>query len=196
MKAPFQNLTGDQYDKLVRCGVLTRGDRVELLEGYLVLRVPESPSHDIAVDVLGELLGQIVPAGWVVRSQSTAKLTESRPEPAAALARGDRKSFAAKHPVPADFGLVVEVSDSSLARDEQDKTRIYARDAIPVYWVVNLVDRRVEVFTDPTGPDVPAGAADPDPHYRSRQDYPAGAAVPVVLDGATVGAIPVDELLP
>ena len=195
MKAPFQSLTGDQYDKLVHCGVLTRGDHVELLEGYLVLRVSECPSHDEAANVLTEVLSKMVPDGWVVRSQSTAKLTESRPEPDA-LACGDRKSFAAKHPVPADFALVVEVSESSLARDELDKTRIYARDSIPVYWVVNLVDRRVEVFTDPTGPDVPAGAADPDPHYRSRRDYPAGTAVPVVLDGVAVGAIPVDELLP
>ncbi len=138
----------------------------------------------------------MVPTGWRVRSQGTARLSESRPEPDVALARGDRRTFANRHPEPADFGLVVEVSDSSLARDEQDKTRIYARDSIPVYWVVNLVDRRVEVFTDPTGPDVPAGAADPDPHYRSRQDYPAGTSVPVTLDGVGVGAIPVDELLP
>ena len=197
MKAPFQNLTGDQYDKLVRCGVLTRGDRVELLEGYLVLRVPESPSHDNAANVLTEVLSNMVPAGWRVRPWGTVALDESRPEPDVALARGDSKTFSARHPGPADLGLVVEVSESSLARDELDKTRIYARDSIPVYWVVNLVDRRVEVFTDPTGPDPAAGLpGGPDPHYRTRQGYPAGTAVPVTLDGVAVGAIPVDELLP
>lgn len=195
--AAMFTLTGDRYDQWVRDGVLTEDDKVELLEGHLVLKMPINPPHDNAVDVLAELLTKMVPAGWRVRSQGTAKLTESRPEPDVALARGDRRAFANRHPEPADFGLVVEVSDSSLARDEKDKTRIYARDAIPVYWVVNLVDRRVEVFTDPTGPDpAPGSPGGDEPHYQSRQDYPAGTAVPVVLDGVTVGTVAVDELLP
>lgn len=194
--AAFRTFTGDEYDEMVQNGQLDEDDNVELLEGYLVLKMPTNPPHDNAVDVLTELLTKMVPTGWRVRPQTTAKLAQSRPEPDVALARGDRRAFAARHPEPADFALVIEVSDSSLARDELDKTRIYARDAIPVYWVVNLIDRRVEVFTDPTGPTPPAGAADPDPHYRARTDYPAGTAVPVVLDGVGVGAVPVDDLLP
>ncbi len=195
--AAFRTFTGEEYDEMVSTGFLDEEDKVELLEGYVVLKMPINPPHDNAVSVLTTLLVRMNLPGWMVRSQGTAKLTESRPEPDVALARGDRKTFANRHPEPADFGLVVEVSDSSLARDELDKTRIYARDSIPVYWVVNLVDRRVEVFTDPTGPDPPAGLpGGPDPHYRSRQDYPTGTAVPVMLDGTAVGAIPVDELLP
>lgn len=197
MDAAMFTLTGDRYDQWVRDGVLTEDDKVELLEGHLVLKMPINPPHDNAVSVLTTRLIRLNLAGWMVRSQNTAKLTESRPEPDVALARGDERTFANRHPEPADFGLVVEVSDSSLARDEQDKTRIYARDLIPVYWVVNLVDRRVEVFTDPTGPDPAAGSPGGDePHYRARQDHPAGTAVPVVLDGATVGSVAVDELLP
>jgi Uma2 family endonuclease len=195
--AAFRTFTGAEYDRMVEHAVLTKADKVELLEGYLVLKMPTNPPHDNAVSVLTELFVRMIPPGWIVRGQSTAKLSESRPEPDVALARGDRRTFANRHPTPADFGLVVEVSDSSLARDEQDKTRIYARDAIPVYWVVNLVDRRVEVFTDPTGPTPPADApGGPDPHYRTRRDYSAGTAVPVVLGGALIGTIPVDELLP
>ena len=195
--AAFFTFTGEKYDRMVQRKVLANLNRVELLEGYLLLKLPTDPPHDNAIDILAELLIKMIPAGWLVRSQSTAKLSESRPEPDVALARGDRKTFASRHPVPADFGLVVEVSESSLARDEQDKTRIYARDAIPVYWVVNLIDRRVEVFTDPTGPTPPPGAAaDWEPHYHSRHDYPAGSVVPVVLDGVAVGDVAVDELLP
>lgn len=194
--AAFFTLTGDKYDKWVRDGVLTEDDRVELLEGYLVLKMPAKPTHDYAVMRASKLLDRLAPPGWTMRSQIGTRLAESRPEPDAALARGTDADYISRQPGPDDLGLVVEVSDSSLARDEQDKTRIYARDRIPVYWVVNLVDRRVEVFTDPTGPDPGAGAADPDPHYRTRTDYPAGAAVPVVLDGVDVSAIPVDELLP
>lgn len=193
----FYALTGDEYDEMVRTGALNDEDPVELLEGYVVLKMPINPPHDNAVVVLTEILVRMNLTGWMVRSQATAKLTESRPEPDVALTRGDRRTFANRHPEPAEFGLVVEVSDSSLARDERDKTRIYARDLIPVYWVVNLVDRRVEVFTDPTGPDPAAGLPGGDqPHYRTRTDFPAGAAVPVVLDGAAVGTVAVDELLP
>lgn len=195
--AAFRTFSGDEYDKLVQFGVLTKEDKVELLEGYMVLKMPANPPHDYAVMRTAKMLDRVAPAGWTMRSQVGTRLTESRPEPDVALARGTDRDYAARQPGPTDLGLVVEVSDSSLTRDEQDKTRIYARDLIPVYWVVNLVDRRVEVFTDPTGPlPAPANPGDPDPHYRSRTDYPSGAAVPVVLDGATVGTVPVDELLP
>ncbi|MCI0699940.1 MAG: Uma2 family endonuclease [Planctomycetia bacterium] len=195
--ASFRTFTVDEYDTMVQAGILTDTDEVELLEGYVVLKMPTHPPHDHALCVLTELFVLMQFSGWVVRGQNTAKLSGSRPEPDVALARGDRRTYTNRHPNPQDFGLVVEVSDSSLARDEQDKTRIYARDSIPVYWVVNLVDRRVEVFTDPTGPNPPAGApGGSDPHYQTRNDYPAGTMVPVVLHGVTVGSIPVDELMP
>jgi Uma2 family endonuclease len=131
----------------------------------------------------------LVPKGWVVRSQATAKLSASRPEPDVAVTRGDRRTYFTRHPDPADFGLVAEVSDSSLDRDQLDKTRIYAREKIPVYWVVNLVDRRVEVYTDPSGPG-------DDPRYHTLNVHAPGADVPVVLGGTTVGTIAVNDLLP
>jgi Uma2 family endonuclease len=195
--AAFRTFTGDEYDHFVETGVFTKADKVELLEGYVVLKTPANPPHDFAVTTATKALNRPVPPHWTTRSQVGTRLTESRPEPDVSVARGTDRDYIGRQPGPQDLGLVVEVSDSSLARDELDKSRIYARDAIPVYWVVNLVDRRVEVFTDPTGPNPPPGAAGgPDPHYRSRQDYPTGTAVPVVLDGTPVGAIPVDELLP
>jgi Uma2 family endonuclease len=85
--------------------------------------------------------------------------------------------------------MLVEVADSSPLRDQRDKTRIYARANIPVYWIINLVDRRVEVYSQPTGPmAVPA--------YQSFQTYQPGDTVLLILDGTTVGSIPVDDLLP
>jgi Uma2 family endonuclease len=81
------------------------------------------------------------------------------------------------------------VADSSLLRDQRDKTRIYARGSIAVYWIVNLVDRRAEVYGQPTGPTaVPA--------YQSFQTYQARDAIPFVLDGNTVGTVPAIDLLP
>jgi Uma2 family endonuclease len=84
---------------------------------------------------------------------------------------------------------VIEVADSSLLRDQRDKTRIYARGGIPCYWIINLVDQRVEVYTQPSGPTAV-------PSYGSFQTYQPGDAVPLVLDGNTVGTVPVTELLP
>jgi Uma2 family endonuclease len=94
-----------------------------------------------------------------------------------------------RHPAPQDTGLVVEVSDSTLQDDRTLKARLYARSAIPVYWIINLIAGQVEVYTDPTGPD-------PSPAYRQRQDYSAADAVPLVLDGVEVARIPVRDLLP
>jgi Uma2 family endonuclease len=194
--AGFRKMTGAEYDHMVETGELTSEDKFEFLEGYMVLKMPANPPHNYSVLRATKLIDRLVPPGWTVRGQVGTHLTESRPEPDVSVAKGSDADYVSQHPAPADLGLVVEVSDSSLARDRTDKGRIYARDSIPVYWVVNLVDRRVEVFTDPTGPDAPAGSADPDPHYRARADYAPGTSVPLVLDGVPVGTIPVNELLP
>jgi hypothetical protein len=83
---------------------------------------------------------------------------------------------------------VAEVSDSSLAFDQIDKCRSYARANLPIYWILNLVDRQVEVYTDPR-------PADPVPSYATRTDYRPGDSVPLVLDGHAVAQTPVDDLL-
>lgn len=85
--------------------------------------------------------------------------------------------------------MLVEVSLASLDRDRNDKGRIYARARITCYWIVNLVDRQVEVYSDPTGPDAA-------PRFRQQQDYRPGDAVPLVIDGAEVGRVAVNDLLP
>ena len=86
------------------------------------------------------------------------------------------------------YRLVIEVSASSLSRDRGDKARIYARAGIPVYWVVNVVDKQIEVFTQPSGPaEAPA--------YASRDVYAGGTTVPVVLDGTAVGTVAVSDVM-
>jgi Uma2 family endonuclease len=85
--------------------------------------------------------------------------------------------------------LVVEVADATLAEDQGLKLRVYARAGIPVYWIVNVNQRKVEVHSRPTG------TAD-DPAYAARQDYVAGSELPVEVDGKQIGTIAVAELLP
>lgn len=186
--ASLNRFTVTQYHRMIETGVLTDEDRVELLEGYLVLKMPKGTSHESAMTRLLDILPVTKPAGWVLRSQGPVTFMESEPEPDFLIARGVRGTYDTRHPGPADVGLLIEVSDSSLARDRTDKARIFARERIPVYWIVNCVDRQIEVYTDPTGPGtVPA--------YRHRQDYLPGSVVPLVLDGVTVGSVAVDEVL-
>jgi Uma2 family endonuclease len=92
-----------------------------------------------------------------------------------------------RHPSPADVSLLVEVSDSTLAIDREDKCRIYARAGIPTYWIVNLVDQQIEVYTSPVG--------DPTPAYCDRVDRHLGDAVEVILEGQRIGSVAVSAVL-
>jgi hypothetical protein len=96
---------------------------------------------------------------------------------------------ARRSPGPESIGLVVEVADSSLEQDCEIKARIYARAGIRLYWIINLVESKLEVFEHPSG----SGAA---PAYKSRRAYELTEAVPLVLGGQAVGPVVVRELFP
>ncbi len=85
--------------------------------------------------------------------------------------------------------MAAEVSDSSLNQDRTVKAHIYARGSIPVYWIINIPDNQIEVYTNPTGPTA-------DPSYQQLQVYQPGDQVPLVLDGQEVGRLAVADLLP
>jgi Uma2 family endonuclease len=178
-----------RYQRMIETGILTPEDKVELLENYVVLKMPKNPPCDGTIDLVHAALAGMLPPGWLLRVQQTVVLSDSQPEPDFTIVRGTPRSYLTRHPVPADVGVVIEVADSSLPRDQRDKTRIYARGGIPCYWIINLVDRRIEVYGQPSGPAaVPA--------YGSFQLYQPGDNLPLVLDGNTVGTIAVADLLP
>lgn len=177
------------YHRLLEMGIIEENNTTELLEGYLVLKLAKNPPHAVSLRKALRRIVPLLPAGWDHCSQDPVTLIDSEPEPDVAIVRGDGTTYIRRHPGPADIGLVIEVSDSSLESDRKDKTRIYARSAVVAYWIVNLPERQVEVYTLPTGG--PAG-----PHYGNCQIYPSGSTVPFLLDGALVGHISVDELLP
>ena len=178
-----------RYQRMIEAGILNSEDKVELLENFLVLKMTRNPPHDGTIDLLKAALGPCVPGGWLLRVQQTLVLADSQPEPDFAIVRGTPRSYLARHPHAADAALVIEVADSSLLRDQRDKTRIYARAGIPTYWIVNLVDNRVEVYTQPSG-------AIAVPAYGAFQTFAPGDVLPIVLDGVEVASVPVAELLP
>lgn len=185
----FRKFTLDEYHRMIESGVLKSGEPYELLEGNLVLKMSHGSRHGSAVQALPKRFWRMLPAGWDVRTQSAVTLTDgSEPEPDVALVRGDETTYRDHHPGPAEIGLLVEVADSSLLDDRHDKSRIYARAGVSVYWVVNVLGKIIEVYTRPSGPTA-------DPAYADRTDYAPGASVPVVLDGVTVGSVAVAEVL-
>jgi Uma2 family endonuclease len=185
---PIYRLTVDQYHAIADAGILTEDDPVELLEGWLVQKMTKHKPHSIATRRLRRALERMLPAGWYVDSQEPITTVDSEPEPDVFVAREEVANDPARHPGPHEVALVVEVADSSLRQDRETKKRVYARAGIVVYWIVNLVERRIEVYTDPTS------AANP-PDYGQRQDFGPADTIPVVLDGTEVGRLAAEELL-
>jgi Uma2 family endonuclease len=180
--------TVDQYERMTEVGILGSEDRVELLEGWIVDKMTQGPRHNVAVDLVRNALAACLTGDWQVREQKATRLPDSEPEPDVAIVRGPIRRYLRRHPAAEDVALAVEVSDSSLAEDRGRKRRIYARSRIPAYWIVNLVEGHVEVHTEPRGGRSPA--------YRQRTDYARGQSIPLVVAGATLGPVAVDDLLP
>ncbi len=157
LEPPLFRLSVDQYHEMTRHGILTEDDEVELLDGLLVAKMTKNTAHHVAKLLVQSALAKVIPEGWYVDSQDAITLATSEPEPDAMVVRGQPRDYLAHHPLPGDLALVVEVADSSLHHDRGFKKAIYAASAIPVYWIINLVDRRVEVYTDPTSPITASG---------------------------------------
>ncbi len=106
------------------------------------------------------------------------------PEPDISVVRGRSRDFT-EQPDAADVPLIVEVSEATLAFDRSEKQSAYAGGNVPVYWIVNIADRQVEVYTDPG----PSG-------YQTSRVFLPGEDTPVVIDGIEVGRVDVNEILP
>jgi Uma2 family endonuclease len=148
-----------------------------------------NPPHGVGVALMLKALNARLPAGWHCRVQSSVTADLSNPEPDVAIVRGNERDYINRHPRPRDTGLITEVADTTLQTDREVKGALYARVGVPVYWILNLVESQLEVFTDPTGPD-------PEPCYRQHRDYRSDEEVTLVLDGREVARIPVRDLLP
>jgi Uma2 family endonuclease len=177
-----------EYHRLIEVGVLGEDDPIELLEGWIVFKMTRNPPHDVAVALASKLLVRLLPDGWHVRPQAAITTDDSEPEPDLAVVRGDERLYRTRHPGPTDILVVIEVSDTSLNRDRVEKARVYARAAVSTYWIVNLIDGHIEVYTDPSGP----GAT---PSYRSRVNYTPGQSVPLEVGGQRF-EVRVRDLLP
>ena len=179
----------DQYHAMIRTGILTEDDPVELLEGWLVVKMPQNPPHRVAVRLTYKALEPVVPANWYIDTQAPITTADSEPEPDIVVVRGDPRQYLDHHPTSQDLALVVEVANTSLQRDRAFKKRLYAAARIPVYWILNLPESRCEAYSEPSGPG-------DEPDYCQRQDYGPTEEIPLLIEGVEAGRIAVRDLLP
>lgn len=179
-------LTVDQYEAMVASGVFTKRDRFHLINGILVKKMTQHPPHVVTGELTRQELERFLPEGWHIRADRPLRIPKqsSVPEPDLVIARGSIRNYSKRHPGPTDVSLVIEVSDSSLKEDRK-LAQVYAGGGVRVYWIVNLIDGQVEVYTRPSQKG-----------YRSRRDFTRGQVVPVIIDCVEVGQLAISAILP
>jgi Uma2 family endonuclease len=176
-----------EYDRLVDLGMFA-GERLELLDGLLVVREPQGSPHAATVGHLGQVLATAFGPGWHLRLHSPLALdNDSEPEPDLAVVAGAHRDYVSAHPSTA--ALVVEVADSSLRLDRL-KGGLYARAGIQDYWIANVVEGVLEVYREPLpAADAPYGGV-----YRSAELLrPPATVTPLAAAGTR---IQIADLLP
>ncbi len=179
-------ITVDRYEQMLERGALSEDDRIELLNGVLVTKMPKNPMHSTVTGRCYRALDGLIPPQWHVRKEEPVRIPGyDEPEPDLAVVRGGGDAYEHLHPLPGDIALIVEVADSSLTRERGEKADIYARAGVPLYWIINLVDRQVEVFSHPVGGVYP-------PATVLRGSDP----IELIIADQAVGRIAASDLIP
>jgi Uma2 family endonuclease len=182
----IKGLSVETHDRMVACGILPETNRFELIEGRIVEKEVKRPTHTIGTLLTADVIRSVVPAGWHVRAEQTVRVPGrwSEPGPDISVVRGSPRDYNGSHPGPVDVALVVEITRLSPAKDRM-LARVYAAGGIPVYWIVNVWRRQLEVYANPTG-----GA------YRAPTFLNESDSVDLVIAGQLAGRIAVADLLP
>ena len=184
-----RRFTRAEYERLIDLGVFQPGEPIELIGGELIVAEPQGAAHYTAICKTASALQTAFGPGWYARMQGPIGLDdESEPEPDIAVVPGVPDDYARAHPERAV--LTVEVAESSLALDRRHKGSLYARAGLADYWIVNLVDRVLEVYRVPV-----ADAATPFGwRYAEREVLDAFARVSPLA--ASQSSVSVSQLLP
>lgn len=143
--------TVDDYHRMVEAGILTADDRVELLDGEIIKMSPIGVPHASCVRRLEALAHRLLGDRAVISVQNPVQLGDyGEPEPDLAVLRPRADFYAERHPQPQDILLLIEVADSSLAKDRGAKLPLYAREGIAEAWLVDLDGEALERHTNPT----------------------------------------------
>ncbi len=141
--------TTAEYYRLGELGVFDE-ERVELLDGEIWILPPQGTPHFSAVEAAAEICLDAFGDEFTVRRHGPITLEDgTEPEPDVVIVPGSRRDYAGHHPVPTEIRLLIEVSDATLRKDRGKKCSSYARAGIADYWIINLVNRQLEVYRDP-----------------------------------------------
>lgn len=154
----------EEYDQMIEHGILTAEDKVELLNGVIINKMPKGTKHASVNDRVTRFFYRLFDDKVIVRNQNPIYISEiSEPEPDLVLAVPDKGFYSERHPTPEDILLVVEISDSTLGRDRFAKGLTYAKAGIRQYFVLNVQDQTVEDYQNPN-----------EDGYGSKQTYRSG----------------------
>jgi len=144
-------ISSEEYDRMIERGAFVGiGKRIELIHGELREMNPAGPVHEDYIDYLTRWsVESTTSGGVVVRVQSSIFADDSRPEPDVTWLKAGR--YADRHPSGADVLLLIEVADSTIAYDRGEKLAIYAAQAIAEYWIIDVQQRCLHIYTQPHG---------------------------------------------
>ncbi|MBD2677553.1 MULTISPECIES: Uma2 family endonuclease [Nostoc] len=146
-----RKFTVEQYHKMLESGILTEDDRVELIRGEIIEISPIGTKHAACVNRLINLLVQLLGKRVIVAAQNPIVLNDnSQPQPDVALLKPRDDFYATAHPQPQDIFLLIEVADSTIEYDREEKIPLYAEANIIEVWLVDINEQIVEVYQQPT----------------------------------------------
>jgi Uma2 family endonuclease len=162
-----RRFTADDYQRMGQSGILSRYDRVELIDGEIVAMTPIGPRHGASVDRTNRAMVTQAGDSAIVRVQGSVRLDfYHEPEPDIVLLRPQADFYVSRLPGPADILLIVEIADASFDYDREVKARIYARLEVPEYWLADLNENLLSCYSAPQ-----------DGAYANVQQYRRGQSV-------------------
>jgi Uma2 family endonuclease len=186
-------ITVEEYHRMAEAGIFGPEPRLELIEGVLIHKMTKNPPHVLATNLLEELLHHLLPrgSGYCISMGNPVTIEDrhGEPEPDAMVLRGNVRDYAGRSQLPADAALIIEVANASYNYDRFTKWITYAAARVPIYWIVDLSRRRVEIHTGPSGQGETA-------FYALTQVLGQDDEVPLVLDGREIARFPAREILP
>lgn len=188
-----RRITVDEYLRIFESGILGHEPRVELLEGMIVNKEPQTIAHVFSRNIIGEVLHHVLPRGpgYFISMSSSLRIDDkdSMPDPDAAIFRGAIRDYSNRWRTPADAAIVIEASDTRYDADRTLKWSLYAASGVPVYWILDVNRKRLEIHSEPTGQGETAA-------YAKVSILGPDDEVPLVLDGREVGRFPMREIMP
>jgi len=184
-RRPYR-FSADQFERMIEAGAIP--DDVELIRGRLYRMVKKEP-HNFSVGRAAELLRRLLPDGFHVREEKSLRRDpRTLLEPDVVVARGGSAEYRPQPPLTSEVPLIVEVCHHSRNADFRDKLRLYAEAWVPLYWIVDLHERKLVACSEPRQ-TTPAS-------YARLATFSEAESAPVILDGREIGRVAVRDLLP